>query len=129
MRTVKLLVLTGLAGGMAGLGVFAAADDKPKHEIDAIMDMAHKPKKGAPSLFKKIADGKASKEEQKQLLSLYEDLARNKPPKGSAQDWKDRTSKMIAAARDVVDDKPGATKTLGKVVNCKACHELHKGDD
>jgi hypothetical protein len=130
MRTVKLLVLTVLTGGMAGLGVYAASDaDKPKHAIDSVMDIAHKPKKGTPSLFKRVVDGKASKEEQKQLLSLYEDLSKNKPPKGSEQDWKDRTGKMIAAARDVVDGKQGAAKALGKVVNCKACHQLHKGDD
>jgi hypothetical protein len=126
---MKLLVLTVLAGAMAGLGVYAA-DDKPQHDIDSVMDTAHKPKKGGgPSLFRKITEGKASKEEQKQLLSLYQDLAKNKPPKGSEQDWKDRTSKMIAAARNVVDDKPGAARALKQTVNCKACHDLHKGDD
>jgi len=130
MRTVKLFVLTVLAGATAGLGLFAEADGaKPKHDIEAVMDIAHKAKKGTPTLWKKVVDGKASEAEQKQLLSLYEDLAQNKPPKGSEQDWKDRTGKMIAAARGVVEGKPGATKTLAKAVNCKACHDLHKGDD
>jgi hypothetical protein len=128
MRTVKLCVLTVLVAGMAGLGLFAAAD-KPKHDIDGVMDIAHKTKKGTPSLFKKVVTGKASEAEQKRLLSLYEDLALNKPPKGSEKDWKDRTGKMIAAARAVVEGKPGATKSLAKAVNCKACHELHKGEE
>jgi hypothetical protein len=128
MRTTKLLVLTVLAGAMAVLGVYAA-DEKPQHDIDSVMDIAHKPKKGGgPSLFKRVVDGKASKQEQEKLLSLYKDLAKNKPEKGSEQDWKDRTSKMIVAAQAVVDGKPGANKTLFQVVNCKACHQLHKGD-
>ena len=128
MRRMKLLVLTVLAGAMAGLGLYAA-DDKPQHDIDSVMDIAHKAKGKTPSLFKRIVDGKASKEEHKKLLSLYQDLAKNKPPKGSEQDWKNRTGKMIAAAQAVVDDKPGANRALFQTVNCKACHQLHKGDD
>ena len=126
MRTAKYFLMSVLTLGLAAsLGMFRAADDKPKFSIDEIMDKAHK---GKPSLWKKVVDGKASPEEKKELLGLYEDLAKNKPEKGSQEDWKKRTGNMIKAAKDVVAAKDGATKALGKAVNCKACHELHKSD-
>jgi hypothetical protein len=125
MRTFKFFVLTALAAGaLGGLGVYRAADSDVK-DIETIMDKAHK---GKPSLLKSVVEGKASKEDQKELLSLYTDLGKNKPPKGSEEDWKKRTGAMVVAAKDVVAGKEGATKTLAKAVNCKACHELHKGD-
>ncbi len=62
------------------------------------------------------------------MLAYYQDLAKNKPEKGELSDWKKRTDAMVKAAQDVVDGKPGATQELGKATNCKACHQLHKGD-
>ncbi len=126
MRTAKYFLMAVLTLGLAAsLGMFRAADDKPKYTIEEIMEKAHK---GKPSLWKKVVDGKASDDEKKQLLGLYEDLAKNKPEKGSQDDWKKRTSQIVKAAKNVVADKEGATKELGKAVNCKGCHQLHKGD-
>ncbi len=123
MRTTKYFLLTAVAA-LAGLGAYRAADADVK-DIETIMEKAHK---GKPSLSKQVIDGKASKEQKEELLALYIDLGKNKPPKGSEAEWKKRTEAIVAAAKDVVADKPGATKVLAKAITCKACHEAHKGD-
>jgi hypothetical protein len=127
MRTVKYFLMAVLATGLAaGLGVFGAADDaKPKYTIEEVMEKAHQ---GKPSLFKQVVSGKADADQKKQLLELYAELAKNKPEKGELADWKKRTSSMVKAAKDVVANKEGADKELAKAVNCKGCHQLHKGD-
>jgi hypothetical protein len=126
MRTVKYFLMAVLTLGLAAsLGMFRAADDKPKYTIEEIMEKAHK---GKPSLLKKVVEGKASKDEKSQLLEYYQELSKNKPEKGDAGDWKKRTGSLVKVAKDVVAGKEGATKVLGKTANCKACHELHKPD-
>jgi hypothetical protein len=125
MRTVKYFALAALTlGVLGGLATYQAADnDKPKYTIEEIMGKAHE---GKNSLLKRIVAGKANADQKKELLGLYEDLAKNKPEKGSQDDWKKRTTAMVGAAKEVVDNKPDAGKRLAKAVNCKGCHELHK---
>jgi hypothetical protein len=129
MRASKYFLTAVLATGLvAGLGVFRAADDKPKYSIEEVMGMAHKGTKTKPSLFKQVVDGKASDEQKKQLVEYYEALCKNKPEKGSEDDWKMRTSAMLKAAKEIADGKD-AGKQLAKAANCKACHDLHKSED
>jgi hypothetical protein len=126
MRTVKHFVLATLTLGLlGGLAAYQAADnEKPKNSIEEVMEKAHK---GKESLYKKVITGKASADQKKELLGLYEDLAKNKPEKGSQADWKKRTTAIVSAAKEVVDDKPDATAKLRKAVNCKGCHDQHRG--
>ncbi len=125
MRTVKHFVLATLTlGALGGLATYQAADsDKPKNTIEEVMEKAHK---GKESLYKKVITNKASGDQKKELLGLYEDLAKNKPPKGSAEDWKKRTTAIVGAAKEVVEDKPDASAKLRKAVNCKGCHDQHR---
>ena len=125
MRTVKYFVLAALTlGALGGLAAYQAADnDKPKYSIEEIMGKAHE---GKNSLYKKVVGGQANADQKKELLGLYEDLAKNKPPKGSQDDWKKRTTAMVSAAKEVVENKPDAGKKLGKAVSCKGCHDLHR---
>ena len=125
MRTVKYFVLAALTlGVLGGLATYQAADnEKPKYSIEEIMDKAHK---GKNSLFKKVVSGNANADQKKDLLGLYEDLAKNKPPKGSQDDWKKRTTAMVSAAKEAVDGKPGAGPKIAKAASCKACHDLHR---
>jgi hypothetical protein len=126
MRSLKYFVLASLAvAAVAGLASYRAAEDKAL-DIETIMEKAHK---GKPSLFKTVSGGSATKEQKEELLKLYSDLGKNKPPKGSEQDWKKRTDNLVAAAKDVVADKPDALAGLKKAANCMACHEVHKGDE
>ncbi|SRR5579875_1191895 len=128
MRTVKYFVMAVMTMGLAAsLGMFRAADeDKPKYDIEEIMEKAHKPPKN--SLFVQVAKGTASKEQQKQLLEYYQELAKNKPEKGDIKDWQKRTSALVKATKDVIDGKEGAGQNLMKAANCKACHQVHRGE-
>src|SRR5581483_1678756 len=129
MRTTKYFLMAVMTMGLAAsLGVFQAADeDKPKYDIEEIMEKAHKAPKGKASLFQQVAKGTASKEQQKQLLEYYQELAKNKPEKGELKDWQKRTNALIQATKDIIDGKAGAGQELFKAANCKACHQAHRG--
>jgi hypothetical protein len=125
MRTlVSSVVALGAVALLAGTGLFGAADEKPKYTIKEVMKKAHS---GDPKLCAKVAGGKASKEEKEELVTLYTALTGNKPPRGDEGDWKERTQALVTAAKAcLADDKEGPGK-LKKAVDCKGCHELHKG--
>ncbi len=129
MRTVKYFTMAVLTMGLlAGLSYFKAADEKAKLSIEEIMEKAHK---GKGSLVNQVKSGKASAEQKKELLSYYEELAKNPAPKsdkGSPADWKKRTGALVKAAKDVVADKEGATKELAAAANCAKCHQIYKED-
>lgn len=131
MRTVKYFLTAVFATGLlAGLSVFRAADDKPKYTIEEVMEKAHKPTKS--SLFVQVKSGKASAEQKKELLELYEALNKNPAPKsekGSPADWKKRTGALVKAAKDVVGGKEGAREELAKAATCGKCHSVYKTDD
>ncbi len=126
MRTVKHFVLATLTlGVLGGLATYQAADTaKPKYTIEEIMGKAHEGKQN--SLLSKVVGGKASGDQKKELLGLYEDLARNKPEKGSADSWKQKTTALVSAAKDVVDGKADGSRKLRMAANCKGCHQVHK---
>jgi hypothetical protein len=125
MRTLKFIVAPALILGLAiGLAALRAADDAPKYTIKEVMKMAHA---GDNALAKKVASGKASKEDKKKLVDLYTALAADAPKKGDADSWKDKTSALLDAAKAVDDGKDGAAKDLKKAMDCKACHTVHKG--
>jgi hypothetical protein len=112
-----MLTLVGMAVltlGMVSLSL--AADEKPKYTIKEVMKEAMK-----GGLCKKVATGKASKEEKDKLLEMFKALTQNKPPKGESDSWKTKTDALVSAANG--DDG----KALGKAANCMACHEVHKG--
>jgi len=88
-------------------------------------DVMQKCMKGG--LCKKVADGKASKEEKAELLAYFTAMAENKPGKGDAKSWESKTKALVEAAKlCAADDKDGPAK-LKAAANCKACHDVHKG--
>jgi len=95
---------------------------KDKLTIKEVMKKAHvPPAKGEPSLLAKVTSGKASSEERKELVSLYQALAKNDPPKGEQDSWKEKTEALVKAA------KANDADALKKASNCAACHKEHKG--
>jgi hypothetical protein len=125
MRSVTYWSLAVLAAGLVGFSMAEEKKEKPK-TIKEIMKAAHSAPEGEDPLCKKLLGGKASEEETKTILVLYEDLGKNKPPKGAKGDedaWKDKTKALLAAAKDVAGKKEGATDAYKKAVNCKGCHE------
>jgi len=99
------------------------ADDK----TPSIKDVMKKAHGGKPKLCEKVATGKASKEEKQELVELYTALTKNKPPKGDADSWKEKTEALVAAAKACLDDDKEGPDKLKKAVACKSCHEAHKG--
>jgi len=115
-------------------GVFCspAADKDPPIGINQIMVQAHlKPQNRGTrnNLDNKVIDGKATAEEQKELLRLYELLANSKPPKGDLGAWKKRTTEMVDSVRAVIRGDEKAADRLTKARDCKACHSLHRKTD
>ena len=120
-----------LCGALAALAVLVvgqlgARNVAAPKEIGDIMKEAHTPPNN--SLRKKVIEAKGSEEDAKKLLALYEDLAKNEPPKGEKAAWKKKTDTIIAAAKKVAakPDDAVAAKALGTATNCAACHKEHK---
>ena len=121
----KLLCVVAVALAIVVAGHVTAKNLAPK-EIGEIMKEAHGG--GAKSLRAKVIAGKGDEADAKKLLALYEDLAKNDPPKGEKADWKKKTDAILAAAKKVAakPDDAVATKALGTATNCAACHKEHK---
>ncbi|MFN3150029.1 hypothetical protein [Bremerella sp.] len=117
-----LLVLVGLVSVALLSGVAMA--DKGKDSKYSTEDIMKKGFKGG--LVAKVAKGEASEEDQKLVIEMLESLAKNPPHKGSEESWKEKTSALLAAAKETVDGKKGADEKLKKTMNCKACHDTHK---
>jgi hypothetical protein len=117
------LAFIGFLGVQKYLGAKEAKEKKGKYTIKQVMKIAHNEDDG---LMQKIAGGEATKAEKEKLLELYRALSEDKPPKGSVDDWKKRTSAIVKAAQNVVDDKEGAVTELKKAVKCAACHAKHR---
>jgi hypothetical protein len=128
----KLLLMAVVLGvGVGSAWTFSGAaqkdgDDKkkPKYTIKEVMNKAHK---GKDALLTKYKSGKATKEELKELVAMYQALEVNKPPKGKESEWKERTKKLVEAANAAVENKKEAKALVEKATNCASCHKAHKG--
>lgn len=109
----------------AALALIATTSLISAASIESVMKDAMK---GDSSLYKKVATGKGSDADNAKLLEYVKSLPGEKPEKGDAASWKEKTEKLVKAAEDVVAKKPGATNELQTAGNCKACHKEHKGD-
>jgi cytochrome c553 len=120
----KLLVALVAIGGLAVLWSLSsrAEDDKKPVAIKEVMQTCMK-----GGLCKKIADGGGSDEEKKKLLAMFQDLGKNKPPKGDEESWKKKTTALVEAAQAIVDKKEDGVAKLKAAANCAACHGTHKG--
>ena len=122
MRKLLVASLIVAFGWVAVSMNSGAQDEKTKASIKEVMKVAMK-----GGLTKKVAEGKASEEEKKQLAGLFAALHDNKPPKGEASSWDEKTNTLVKAANDVLAGKAGAGEALSKAANCMACHSAHKG--
>ena len=116
---MKRLVSCAVVALVAGwsLSLLSAADDtKAKYTIKEVMGFLKKDK-----LAEKFEKDTATKEEKQKLLEGYESMLKSKPPKGDEAEWKKKCEALVKAVKD--GDKDG----LKKAMDCKACHDDHKG--
>jgi hypothetical protein len=123
MRTVKCLVLAALVFALVGVGV---AEEKKDLSIKEVMKKFHSAPKGETPVCGKVAGGKASEDDLKAIISGYEALTKATPAKGDEASWKEKTTALLTAAKDVAAKKEGAADAYKKAVNCKGCHTIHK---
>ena len=102
-------------------GSVDAGKDDPKYSIKDVMKKGH-----GSGLLKKVLSGNANEDEKKQLVEMYESLAKNKPPRGDAKDWSTRAEQILGAARGVLKGEDGAKDALAKATNCANCHKQFK---
>ncbi len=131
MKRNRTIALTTLVAGLLAAGALVwriNAADEHSDVIEEVMKTYHKAPKGVDPVCKKAVDGKASPEEIKKLVAAYKSLTTAKPPKGEASSWKEKTTKLLAAAQGLEKGGPEATAKYKEAVNCKACHSAHKPD-
>jgi len=104
------------------------ADEKSDEVIKQVMKDYHKAPKGVDPVCKKALTGKATPEELKKLVEGYKKLTTVDAPKGDAASWKDKTSKLLAAAEALEKGDADGVARYKEAVNCKACHTAHKPD-
>jgi surface antigen len=118
----KYLAMVAAALITCGMVASLTQADENDEKIKAVMNEALK--KGG--LCQKVGSGKASEDEKKKLLELFQSLASATPPKGDAESWKTKTTALVEAAQAVLDGKAEAKAMLKDAANCKACHSVHR---
>jgi len=108
------------------LSASAADADNKESPTKAFMKKYHKAPRGTDPIAKRAQEGKATPQELKELAGGYHAMVKDKPPQGDAASWKEKTTKLAAAADALVKGEPGAPERYKEAVNCKACHEAHK---
>jgi hypothetical protein len=129
MRTLKFCLMAALTVSLVGV---TGAEEKKEEKKDgpaaikAVMKKFHSAPKGEDPICKQFLMGKASETDIKALLAGYEDLGKNKPPKGDEEAWKKRTTALLSAAKDLAAKKDGAMDAYKAAVNCMTCHETFR---
>lgn len=127
VQKLRFTIVAGIATAVAaGTLVWQTQAADSKDAIKEVMKAYHKAPKGTDPTCKKAADGKATPEELKKLVAGYTAMAAAKPPQGDAASWKEKTSKLLAAAQALEKGAPDAAAKYKEAVNCKACHTAHK---
>jgi hypothetical protein len=123
MQKMRLWSVALLAAAiLASLGL-SSREDKPKYTIKQIMKKVHA---GKVKLQTKLEKGTATDEEKVTIVEYYEELPKNKPPKGDAKGWEERTNALLAAAKEATKGGEEERAKYKKAVNCKACHDVHQ---
>jgi len=125
MRKFRLCSVALLAGALMTTMLVRAEDEKAKYTIEEVMKKVH----GKTNLAKKLMMGRLSDDDKTTLIEYYEALPKNKPPKGSADDWKKRTDNLVTTAKAAISGGPAEKASFRKAVDCKSCHDAHKMED
>lgn len=89
--------------------------------ISQVMELAHQNK-----LYRDFFDGEFEAQVGERLVMLYESLPSQSSPKGDDDDWKERSTNLLNAAKDVLAGKDDSVAAFKRAVNCNSCHSRHK---
>ena len=117
---MKMIRIPALLALVAASSTAAFGEDV----IEKVMKDYHK---GETALCKKVGKGEASPSELSTMLKAYQDMAKAKPGKGTPASWKEKTDALINAVTAMSKGDKSAVGAYKKAVNCKACHDVHKG--
>ncbi|MBE7495945.1 MAG: hypothetical protein HS117_13455 [Verrucomicrobiaceae bacterium] len=115
MKKTALSLLLALAASSA-----ASADDA----IKDIMKKYHKPE---DAICKKVGKGEATDADLATLLKAYQTMCAGTPAKGDKAAWVEKCQALIAAVKKVQAKDASGMSDFKKAINCKACHDVHKG--
>lgn len=123
---MKLQLFTLSIAAAFACALLATAAEEKSNPIKEAMQKYHKAPRGQDNVSKKVVNGTATKEEIKGIVEGYRNMAKAKPPQGDDASWKEKSSKVLAAAVAVERGEPGALDKYKAAANCKACHDVHK---
>lgn len=123
---MKLQILSLTIAGVLSAALLSTAAEGEDGPIKEAMKKYHKAPQGTDPVAKRAAQGKATKQELKDLAEGYRKMAKAKPPQGDEASWKEKTSKIVAAATALERGEAGAVDKYKEASNCKACHDVHK---
>ena len=103
-----------------------AASARADGVISDIMKKYHKAPQGQDPVCKQVSNGEGTSAQIAELLESYEAMAKEKPEKGLATSWEQKCNDLIASVKKLQKD-PKDVSDYKKAVNCKACHDPHKG--
>lgn len=125
-KSTKPLAAAAALGLLAGFTTHTVLSADKPGPIKEAMQKFHKAPKGTDPVCKKAQEGTATKEELAGMVQAYTTMASAKPPQGDEASWKEKTAKLITAAKDLQAGKTGAVDAYKAAVNCKACHSVHR---
>jgi cytochrome c peroxidase len=126
MNSRNLSLLAGATLAIALFSPVTFADSKDEETIKEVMKKYHKAPQGQDHIAKKASMGKASPEEMKDLVAAYTKMAATHPPKGDEASWKEKNTKLVAAAKALQKGDANGVELFKDASNCKACHSVHR---
>ena len=121
-KRILVSVAVAVAAVVAGCSTFSS---KPKYTTEQIMEQGFK---GKESPAARVGRGEGTAADFKLLAELTASLPLNAPPKGDAASWKEKSTALAKAGKELAAGKAGALEAWKAASNCKACHSAHKPD-
>ncbi len=121
-KRILVSVAVAVAAVVAGCSTYSS---KPKYTTEQIMEQGFK---GKESPAARVGRGEGTAADFKLLAELTASLPLNAPPKGDAASWKEKSTALAKAGKDLAAGKAGALDAWKAASNCKACHSAHKPD-
>ena len=121
-KRILVSVAVAVAAVVGGCSTYSS---KPQYTTEQIMEQGFK---GKESPAARVGRGEGTAADFKLLAELTASLPLNAPPKGDAASWKEKSTALAKAGKELAAGKAGALEAWKAASNCKACHSAHKPD-